>query len=129
VTFIDSDDEYLPKHLSQHANYLQQNQEVDMCRSNPEVVGDPYVPDFEDNHKKIHIHQCVLGSTFIIKSEILKRMGGYPNLSFGEDTEFWRMATKMGFTQAVSPYQSYRYYRTETDSICNRLINKLNNEN
>jgi len=128
VTFIDSDDEYLPGHLSQHANYLRENQEIDMVHGKVTVVGDPYVPDARDTTKVIHVSECTQPGTFFIKKTTLESCGGFPTKEFGEDSALLELMEKKGFRLALSPYQTYRYYNTEPDSMCNQLKRKMKDD-
>ncbi|MFO1519924.1 MAG: glycosyltransferase family A protein [bacterium] len=123
LTSLDSDDEYLPGHLSLHHAFLQAHPEIEMLRSRPQIVGDPYVPDFDRPGERIHLDECVVGCTFMVKAEVMKRMGGYPDLPFGDDTQFWRKGKELGIVQAVSRHRTYRYHRDEPDSICNQKMN------
>ncbi len=48
ITFLDSDDEYKPNHLSIRKKILTDNPEIDIIHSNASIIGESYVPD-KDN--------------------------------------------------------------------------------
>ncbi len=45
ITFLGSDDEYLPNHLSKRVHYLEENTNVDLIHSDARIIGDEYVKD------------------------------------------------------------------------------------
>jgi Glycosyltransferases involved in cell wall biogenesis len=121
TTFIDSDDEYLEQHLSLHHDYVKKNPGVDMLHGKVLVVGDPYVPDARDLNQDIAIEECTQPGTFFFKTALLKKLGGFPELSFGEDSALLRKTVETGHQVALSPFRTYRYYNTEPDSMCNQV--------
>lgn len=117
ITFLDSDDEYEKDHLLLHQKILLQDRELEMLYGSVEIIGDPYVKDYFDNTRFIHLKDCVLGATFFIRRDILLREGGFNNMSYGEDTElFHRLQSKNIKTQKLN-FGTYKYNRTESDSI------------
>jgi glycosyltransferase involved in cell wall biosynthesis len=125
LTFLDSDDEYLEGHLSQHADYFRNHPEVDMMHGKVEVVGDPTVPDANDVSKTIPIAECTQPGTFFIRKATIEALGGFPVKEFGEDSAFLKLAQDSGYRVVLSPFKTYRYYNTEPDSMCNQLKAKM----
>jgi len=121
VTFLDSDDEYLAGHLSCHAAFLEEHPEAEMIHGKVEVIGDPNVPDARDTSKTIPISECTQPGTFFIQRELLNAMGGFPIVEFGEDSALLSRMEREGRRLLLSPFQSYRYYNDEPDSMCNQL--------
>lgn len=120
VAFIDSDDEYKPGHLKLHHDYLLQHPQVQMLYGKVEVIGDPYVPDMQDLSKKIDVRDCVQIGTFFIERDLLSSVGGFPKVEFGEDYALFQKLKSQRVYISESPFMTYRYYRTESDSICSR---------
>ncbi|MDW7997362.1 MAG: glycosyltransferase family 2 protein, partial [Bacteroidota bacterium] len=58
ITFLDSDDEYLPEHLELRARYLQHNPEAVFLHGGFEVIGPPLVPDRHNPSRLIPISEC-----------------------------------------------------------------------
>jgi glycosyltransferase involved in cell wall biosynthesis len=92
ITFLDSDDEYLPKHLEARANILVKNPQIEILHGGFQAIGSQYVPDYFNQSKKIHISKIVLGSTFFIQPNVFKKIGKFKNLPYGEDTDFFYRA-------------------------------------
>lgn len=118
VTFIDSDDEYLPSHLALRAGYLESDPSIELLHGGVEVVGDEYVADKHDPAKRIAIVDCVVGGTFCIKRDLLSRIGGYREVEYGDDADLFERAQASGAKIVKIADPTYRYYRTESDSLC-----------
>ncbi len=120
VTFIDSDDEYKSEHLELRKRVLLQHPELDLLYGGIEIHGDPYVVDFYDNSKKIHLDRCYVGATFFFKRNELIELGGFRNIDYGEDTDLANRAIFDGLSVASVDLKTYIYNRTLPDSICNK---------
>jgi|YNPMSStandDraft_2_1061718.scaffolds.fasta_scaffold08701_3 glycosyltransferase involved in cell wall biosynthesis len=123
LTFLDSDDEYKDNHLYFRKQILMQNPDVDLLYGAVEIIGNPYVPDFFDRTKLIHIDNCYVGGTFFIKKEVALKLNGFRNIPYGDDFDFATRATSEGFTVASVEYKTYIYHRDLADSICNNFLN------
>jgi glycosyltransferase involved in cell wall biosynthesis len=119
ITFIDSDDEYLSHHLASRHELLQTRPEIDLLHGGLEIIGDPFVADMHDATKQIHISDCYAGGTFFIKRQLAKSLGGFRDLVYGDDSDFARRAIAQGAIVQKTDLSTYRYYRTEQDSLCN----------
>lgn len=117
LTFLDSDDEYLPDHLASRYEVLSQNPAIELLHGGVEVIGDRFVADKNDPTKKIDIADCVVGGTFFIRRDLWSRLGGFKDI-YGDDNEFFANATEHGATIRKMDHATYRYYRTESDSLC-----------
>jgi glycosyltransferase involved in cell wall biosynthesis len=122
VTFLDSDDEYAPTHLATRKGVLQAAPELDLLHGGVEVIGDPYVADKDDPTKLVHLSACVVGGTFFIKRDVVRRLGGFGTRRYADDAAFFEKAERAGVEiRAVQPtkeFATYRYYRTTEDSLC-----------
>ena len=117
LTFLDSDDEYLPDHLASRYEVLSRDPSIELLHGGIEVIGDRFVADKNDPTKKIDIADCVVGGTFFIRRDLWSRLGGFKDV-YGDDNEFFVNATEHGATIRKMDLATYRYYRTESDSLC-----------
>jgi len=124
ITFLDSDDEFLPDHLNTRKNILSKNEEIDLLWGGAEIIGYPYVPDINNPKAKIHLNECVIGGTFFIKREKIKEIGGFPPIKFGDDTKFFQFAIDKGFKIYKTNINTYRYFTNGDDSLCKKYFEK-----
>jgi len=116
-TFLDSDDEYKENHLEFRRNILLQHPEVDLLYGGVEIMGDPYVVDYYDNSKLIHIDECYVGGSFFVKKNVAIDLGGFRNIKYGDDVDFAKRAIEEGYCVASVEYRTYIYHRDVNDSI------------
>ncbi len=116
-TFLDSDDEYLPEHLSIRSDMISAEPAIELLYGNVEVIGDPYVADRFDPAKRIHVSECIVGGTFFIRRDLFKRLGGFADMPYSDDHDFYHRATGIGSLVKRTEHPTYRYYRTEADSL------------
>ena len=117
VTFLDSDDEYAPDHLATRKQMLVENDQVLFLHGGVEVIGDPWVVDKDDATKKIHVDDCVVGGTFVIRRDVLHALGPFPVGMYGDDAEYHARAINAGITIAKTDHPSYRYYRNVSGQV------------
>lgn len=130
ITFLDSDDEYCENHLDLRQQILLQNPDVDLLYGGVKIIGNPYVVDFFDKSKLIHIDKCYVGGTFFLKKDLANTLGGFRDIGYGEDADFAVRAIALGFTVASVDYKTYIYHRENVDSICNlELVSNEHNLN
>jgi glycosyltransferase involved in cell wall biosynthesis len=120
-TFLDSDDEYLAGHLSLRAEMISAEPAIELIHSNVEVIGDKMIADKFDMTKLISIDDCIIGGTFFIRRDLFKRLGGFANIPYGDDNDFYARATEIGALIRKIETPTYWYYRTEPDSITNTI--------
>ena len=123
VTFLGSDDEYLPEHLELRVKILEENPDVDFLHGGVKIIGNPYVPDKNDITKKIHLDKCVIGGTFFAKREVFIKLNGFKNIFYSEDSEFFERAEKI-FTVRKVDFKTYVYHRDTESGICNDILEK-----
>lgn len=120
VTFLDSDDQYLPEHLAIRRGYICEFPECDFFYGGVLVEGSPVVPDKDNPHRLIPIEQCAVGGTFVIRRTVAATLGFAP-LRYADDADFFERAIAAGITPMYVPYPSYRYNRNSPDSLCTAL--------
>ena len=118
-TFLDSDDEYLPGHLTKRAEIISAQPAIELLHGGVEIIGDTMVADRFDPSQLIPISDCVIGGTFFIRRDLFKRLGGFADIPYGDDNDFFTRASELGALIEKVDLPTYRYYRTEADSICN----------
>src|ERR1035437_9611740 len=89
ITFLDSDDEYLPEHLALRAEYLKSHTETELLHGGVEVIGPDMVADKHDPSRLIPISDCAVGGTFVIRHDLAERLNGFRNVVYGDDAEFF----------------------------------------
>ncbi len=121
VTFLDSDDRYFPKHLSIRKKILTDNPGIDLLHGGVKIIGNPYVPDIENPGKLIHLDNCIIGGTLFVKREAALRIGGFADMRFGEDYDFYQRAIKNNLRILKTQEKTYVYHRDGEDSLCGNV--------
>ena len=121
IAFLDSDDEYKPDYLEKRVEFMKANAEISLIEGGALIIGDPYVKDIHDLSKKIHLSECLIGSTFFGKTELFLALGGFDKkIHYGEESSFWHNAEKAYHVARVN-FPGYVYYRNTPESICNSI--------
>ena len=127
ITFLDSDDEYLLNHLETRKEILAQHPEINFLYGGLSVIGNEYVPDRFDNHKLIHLNDCVIGGTFFIKKELALSLNGFRDIAMGSDAEFFERVGAIGSVIQKTSIPTYVYHRENPDSLTNLMMEKIIN--
>lgn len=117
VTFLDSDDEYDADHLSSRRQMLLDNDNVQMLHGGYRVVGSPWVVDKDDPSRMIHIENCVVGGTFVIRRDVFEQIGDFDDGKYADDALFYERATKAAVSIGRTDHASYVYYRDRFDQL------------
>ena len=121
IAFLDSDDEYKPDFLQMRVEYMQANESISLVVGGVIIIGNPYVKDIHDLSKKIHLSECIIGSTFFGKAEMFLALGGFDkNILYSEESSLWEKAEK-SYQVAKVDFPGYVYYRDTPESICNSI--------
>lgn len=120
ITFLDSDDEYKPDHIELRVKHLLNNPAVDLIHGGIQIIGNEFVPDKDRPDKLIHLSECVIGATFFGKRKVFIDSGGFKDLSYSEDSEFFERI-KMNFKIQKVEFPTYIYHREISDSITNLI--------
>lgn len=120
ITFLGSDDEYLPNHLQLRVEYLLQNENIDLLHSPAKIIGNQFVKDKNDLSKNIHLDNCVLGGTLFGKWDVFNKLNGFKELNYSPESEFIERAEKI---YKIEKYdmRTYIYHRETPDGICNNI--------
>lgn len=119
VTFLDSDDWYLPDHLASRRAILAANPEVELLHGGCEIIGNPYVPDKYNPAVMLDLHDLVVGGTFVFPRAYAVQVGGFPAWSpYSIDGDLFDELLKRGTKILRTDRRTYMYDRTTPDSIC-----------
>jgi glycosyltransferase involved in cell wall biosynthesis len=120
VTFIDSDDEWSPRHLELRVDYLRDHPSVDALHGGVSLKGPrtrQYVIDATRPGKKIHLSKCYIAGTLFIKRFVFLRLGGFPNMEYGDDYHFMtRLARRFKLVRVKWP--TYIYHLDSDNRLC-----------
>lgn len=120
ITFLDSDDEFLPSHLETRYNYMLNHPSTDLIHGGVTIIGDAFVADKDNLNNYISLSDCAIGATFFGKRKVFESLGGFDEIDYGEDTEFLIRAEKNFKIEKVN-YPTYIYHRDTPDSITNKI--------
>ena len=113
VTFLDSDDEYLPTHLEVRRDFTEKYPDVDFFHGGVSVVGNQYVKDKNDFTQQVHVSTCAIGGTFVIRKTLFNKIGYFPDVTYAEDAYLYEHAKNMGIGISQIHDQTYIYYRNK----------------
>ena len=119
VTFLDSDDEYLPEHVAIRVAYLEQYPDVGLLHGGvllPSPGSDEMVPDARDPSRILSIHDCAVGGTFFARREVLQRGPGWPG-GYAEDAALLEALSRLANVARITN-ATYVYHRDTADSRC-----------
>jgi len=115
ITFLDSDDLYLPTKLALQVNYMDNHPEVGMIYTSAYCIdeaGDFIRHKYKAKasgsiYKKIafFVPVTITLPTVMIRREILTKIGGFDeNMNRFEDTDMWRRISKITRIDAINSY-------------------------
>lgn len=124
ITFLDSDDEYKPNHLSSRFEVIKQTK-CDFLHNGVEIIGNEFVPDKNDKSKLISIKDCVVGGTFFISRKIIDEIGKFEIVDYSDDSCYYEKVLNSKKYKIVNliekEFETYVYNRNSSDSICNTI--------
>lgn len=122
ITFIDSDDEYKPNHLS---SCIAEMEKVDLICSTAMLIGnsekDYYVVDKTDLTSLIHIDNVVLFGTLFGKREVFESTKF--TAEYGADATFFEQVSRLYSTKKLD-LRTYVYYRNIPNSLSTIIKSK-----
>jgi len=123
ITFLDSDDEYLPNHLEKRIEFFEEENNIELICSTAKLIGEEkefYVPDVNDISKLIHINDCIIGATLFGKAEVFNKLNGFKDM-YSYDSDFFIRANELGVKTKKMDLPTYIYYRNNPDSVINNF--------
>jgi glycosyltransferase involved in cell wall biosynthesis len=121
VTFLDSDDEFDPRHLELRKTVLLQNPSVKFLYGGVKIIGDPWVPDRFNHQEKVNLNNCIIGGTFFIERSTALSLNGFTDIAYGTDAELYDRASDAAIPMMEISFPTYIYHHETVDSITNRL--------
>ncbi len=122
LTFLDSDDEIAVDHLAVRKQILENNSKIQMLHGGMRIIGDPYVVDKDDPEKLIHLKHCKVGGTFVIRRDVFKKIGGFMDVAYAEDSLFFEKAVAAGTQCQFVGHPSYIYYRDTAGQLTGQQL-------
>jgi glycosyltransferase involved in cell wall biosynthesis len=123
-TFLDSDDWYKPHHLAERKRLLLARPDVQILHGGAEVIGSPFVADKNDPTRLIHLSECVMEGTMVLKRLDTLALGGFRALRYAEGSDLLHRAQKAGLVIATTQIPTYCYDRTTEDSLCTTSLQR-----
>ncbi|HDL18388.1 MAG TPA: glycosyltransferase family 2 protein [Bacteroidetes bacterium] len=127
ITFLDSDDEYLPEHLQLRYDYMLAHPEVDIIHGGVKIDGPEethWVVDAAEPTQKIHINDCCVGATLFAGRKVFLESGSFPIVPYSPEYHFLQKAAGRYRIEKVA-FPTYIYHTAGEDRICrNRGILK-----
>jgi len=116
ITFLDSDDHYLPMHLASRMALMEAMPDVDLLSGGFLCDEPTMVKDYRNLEQLINIRECILCGTLFGKRELFFALEGFNNLDYAEDTDLWNRAAQRFLVHKIVEPKSYMYQRAN-DSI------------
>lgn len=118
LTRLDSDDEYASTYLESRYKAIKLNPGIDLFYGGIKAVnGLDTVPDARDITATIPISETSQGGTLVVKIEVFRKLGGFPERRFGEDFAFLEIAKKTNLQIKKLELNDYLYYRDTPNSL------------
>lgn len=121
ISFLDSDDEYNPMHLSYRKSILLQNPSVKFLYGGVQIIRNQFVPDRFNYGKKINLNNCAIGGTFVIERDCLISLNGLRNIHLGADADLFERVKQTQIVMMETNLPTYIYHHEIQDSITNKL--------
>jgi len=117
ITFLDSDDHYLPNHLASRISIMAEPAPPDLLVGGILAPPGTTVRDRTNPELLIPLEQCIPGATFFGRRELFFSLDGFRELPYAEDTDLWERAEVAGWkTHRLEEPKTY-LYRQSPDSI------------
>jgi glycosyltransferase involved in cell wall biosynthesis len=119
ITFLDSDDELTPSHLQARFDFIEANPTVDLIWGGLRVTGPrarQFVWDAAGSGRRLHASVCRIAGTFVVRRSVLKRLGGFRDVSH-YDYDLTQRAAAMGFELARVRVPTYIYHVEGNDRL------------
>ena len=116
ITFLDSDDSYLPHHLESRLDYMREHPETDLIVGGFHTDEELFVRDCYNPERMIDIRECIVGPTLFGRRELFLALDGFKPLPYAGETELWSRAESEFRVQKIEEPKTYIYTRAD-DSI------------
>lgn len=121
ITFLDSDDRYMPEHLEERIRIFNKFKKLDLIHTTAEIRGSKknmLIPDARNPEKLINIEKCVIGATIFGKNKVFETIKGFRDI-YGYDYDFINRCRRRFRTEKFD-LPTYIYYRNSCDSVLSK---------
>lgn len=134
ISFLDSDDEWLPNKLECELKVMLENKDCIICSCNHvfvngicnKIVIEPVLKNSVVSQKIVLRGECFTTNDFTVKREALIKINGYDeSLPARQDWDLWIRITSLGMGIQI-PVCGARIYLMHGDQISRGIKNKLN---
>lgn len=122
ITFLDSDDEFHPRHLQLRKDMLLAAPETELLHGGIKIIGSNFVPDRFHYGQAIHLKDCAVGATFVIKKTLIQRLNLFREIPLGSDADFLERAQANQAQIRQTNLPSYIYHREHNNTITRNLM-------
>lgn len=116
LTFLDSDDHYLPEHLASRILLIEEGNGYDLLAGGIQTSQPVFVKDCRDLNRMIALEECIVCGTLFGRRQMFFAVGGFNDMVYAEDTDLWERASTRFRVRKITEPPSYVYERAP-DSI------------
>lgn len=120
ITFLDSDDRYLPNHLFDRYVMLKSTN-ADCLYGGALFPPNKTVPDMFDKSHNIPLNECIIGGTLVVKTSLLRSVGGFDLVNYAEDSLLFEKITQTRCQIIEVRDRTYLYNTNMKDSITSNI--------
>lgn len=121
ITFLDSDDEYLPEHLAIRIHTAQHLKEETILYGGIKVIGDHFVAHEHDYTKMIPVDDLIITGILFMPKSSIGLLDGFRDLPYAEDADLFERSKQFYPTRKISS-RTYLYHRELPNSITKNLF-------
>jgi glycosyltransferase involved in cell wall biosynthesis len=119
IAFLDSDDEYRPRHLERRLRYVAAHRGVRVLHDGVELIGpleNHFALDVARTGLRIHLARCRLAGPLFVERRCLLAVGGFRELACSEDYDLIRRLEARFLTRRVRA-ATYVYHVDGDDRV------------
>ena len=120
ITFLDSDDEYLPEHLAIRIHTAQHLKDETVLYGGINVRGDHMVAHEHDHSLLIPVDDLIITGILFMPRSSINLLDGFRNIPYAEDADLFERAKQFYPIQKINS-RTYIYHRELPDSITKNL--------
>jgi glycosyltransferase involved in cell wall biosynthesis len=125
ISFLDSDDEFNPRHLEYRKYILTKYPFVKFLYGGVKILGNQFVPDRNNYGRGINLNNCVIGGTFFIERNFLVFLNGFRKIYLGTDADLFDRVKETKEPMMETGIPTYIYHHEIPDSITNEFYSGL----
>lgn len=122
ITFLDSDDEYDPRHLANRRSILSKDPSIKLLHGGTKIIGNQFVPDRFNYKEKIDLKDCIIGGSFFVERNLFISFNGFRKIRIGTDSDLFDRIKSAGLSIKKTNLPTYIYHHETEGSITNSLF-------